>query len=139
MWFKIYFISIIFSFGYQKPKMVAEKVPHKKFIFHGAEADTTYTVKVTLVLNGKSIATAQKKIKALIEDEENKDEKKGVHLSIINIQSVNGPSVLEAGGVAVLTAGIMGGGGDEDLQLGDENDLDIAMDGDIDMGGGGDM
>ena len=41
-----------------------EKAAKRSFVFHKADAETTYTVKVTLVLNGRAIATAQKKIKA---------------------------------------------------------------------------
>ena len=123
------------SFSSQKPKVMLDNVPHKKFIFHGAEADTTYTVKVTLVLNGKSIATTQKKIKALIESEESKDEKKNIRGSQLNVQSVEGLSLVEAGGVAVLTAGLMGGNDNAGFQLEEGNDL-LALDGEIDTGGG---
>ena len=42
-----------------------EEVPRRLIRFRGANADTSYTIKVSLVLNGKSIATAQKSLKAL--------------------------------------------------------------------------
>ena len=63
-------------------------IPCKKFLFHGADTDTTYTVKVTLVLNGKAIATAQKKIKALPQDQLQKDQKQNLLVSQLNIQSM---------------------------------------------------
>ncbi|XP_023321500.1 uncharacterized protein LOC111696181 [Eurytemora carolleeae] len=41
-------------------------LPRKKFFFHAVEKENTYTVKVSLVLNGRAIATAQKKLKAVL-------------------------------------------------------------------------
>ena len=43
----------------------------KFFIFEGADTDVTYTIKVTLVLNGKTIADSQKTLKALSKDNNN--------------------------------------------------------------------
>ena len=45
----------------EKPK----ELPTKYFVFEGADSDITYTVKVTLFLNGSTIATSQKTIKAV--------------------------------------------------------------------------
>ena len=42
-----------------------EETPRKRFVFKGAGTDLTYTVRVTLVLNGKAIATSQKTVKSL--------------------------------------------------------------------------
>ena len=42
-----------------------EEIPRKRFVFQGAGTDLTYTVRVTLVLNGKAIATSQKTVKSL--------------------------------------------------------------------------
>ena len=36
-----------------------EVVPRREVVFHGADPDTSYTVKVTLVLNGQAIAVSQ--------------------------------------------------------------------------------
>ena len=36
-----------------------EVVPRREVVFHGADPDTSYTVKVTLVLNGQAIAVCQ--------------------------------------------------------------------------------
>ena len=44
---------------------IAGEIPRRLIRFRGADADTSYTIKVSLVLNGKSIATAQKSLKAL--------------------------------------------------------------------------
>ena len=38
---------------------------YKVVKFSGVESDKSYTVRVSLLLNGKSIATAQKSLKAL--------------------------------------------------------------------------
>ena len=40
-------------------------------MFEGADADVTYTIKVTLVLNGKTIADSQKTLKAVAKDNNN--------------------------------------------------------------------
>ena len=42
-----------------------EEIARKRFVFKGADTDVTYTVRVTLVLNGKAIATAQKTVKSI--------------------------------------------------------------------------
>ena len=42
-----------------------EEAPRRLIRFRGADADVSYTIKVSLVLNGKSIATAQKSLKAI--------------------------------------------------------------------------
>ena len=42
-----------------------EETPRKRFVFQGAGTDLTYTVRVTLVLNGKAIATSQKTVKSV--------------------------------------------------------------------------
>eukprot|EP00090_Calanus_glacialis_P024671 TRINITY_DN38342_c0_g1_i1.p1 TRINITY_DN38342_c0_g1~~TRINITY_DN38342_c0_g1_i1.p1 ORF type:complete len:507 (+),score=138.46 TRINITY_DN38342_c0_g1_i1:23-1543(+) len=78
----------IFSMSSEKGVSNKTNIPRKKFLFHGADADTTYTVKVTLVLNGKAIATAQKKIKALPQDQWQKDQKQNLLVSQLNIQSM---------------------------------------------------
>ena len=118
-------------------KTIEDNVPRKKFIFQGADADTTYTVKVTLVLNGRAIATAQKKIKALTEDQQNKDEKHNLMVSQLNLQSFDDPSILKAGGVGILTKGLLGNKDDEDIQLEEETDLlnlnEFALDGEMNM------
>ena len=113
-----------------------EKVPHNKFVFHGAEEDTTYTVKVTLVLNGRSIASAQKKIKAQTKGDQINNEIQNLLISQLNIQSVESPSIVAAGGVAVLTTGLIGSKDLDDLQLEEENDLigEFALEGETDMG-----
>ena len=40
-------------------------IPTKVIMFKGADADTSYTLKVSLILNGQAIAVAQKSLKAL--------------------------------------------------------------------------
>ena len=40
-------------------------MPKKRFVFQRAGTDVTYTVRVTLVLNGKAIATSQKTVKSV--------------------------------------------------------------------------
>ena len=42
-----------------------EETPKKRFVFQRAGTDVTYTVRVTLVLNGKAIATSQKTVKSV--------------------------------------------------------------------------
>ena len=42
-----------------------EEMPKKRFVFQRAGTDVTYTVRVTLVLNGKAIATSQKTVKSV--------------------------------------------------------------------------
>ena len=74
--------------SYEKAPVDKSCTPHKEFIFHGADADTTYTVKVTLVLNGRAIATAQKKIKAAPKEEVENEEKKKLLVSQLNIQNM---------------------------------------------------
>ena len=53
----------------QKVKFSLEKEflesPYKVVKFSGVDSDKSYTVRVSLLLNGKSIATAQKSLKAL--------------------------------------------------------------------------
>ena len=39
-----------------------EVVPRREVVFHGADPDTSYTVKVTLVLNGQAIAVSQEHV-----------------------------------------------------------------------------
>ena len=67
-----FFLSIFLcSYNDEKPK--DDESPSKYFVFEGADVDVTYTVKVTLVLNGKTIASSQKTIKSVTkktEDEE---------------------------------------------------------------------
>merc|ERR1711953_629779 len=52
-----------------------EEKEKKRFVFKGADTDVSYTVRVTLVLNGKAIATSQKTVKSVQhksqEDQEN--------------------------------------------------------------------
>ncbi|XP_023321475.1 uncharacterized protein LOC111696157 [Eurytemora carolleeae] len=56
-----------FSYFHQAGNVIKPgDLPRKKFFFHGVDKDTAYTIKVSLVLNGRAIATAQKKIKAVI-------------------------------------------------------------------------
>ena len=40
-------------------------IPTKVIMFKGADTDTSYTLKVSLILNGQAIAVAQKSLKAL--------------------------------------------------------------------------
>ena len=42
-----------------------KETPTKRFVFKGADTNVTYTVRVTLVLNGKAIATSQKSVKSI--------------------------------------------------------------------------
>ena len=86
-------------------------------------------MKVTLVLNGKAIASTQKKIKALLEEEEKKKIQKST-LSEINIQSIESSLAVKAGGAALIATGFMGGNGDKDMQMEDGNDIleDAALD-----------
>ena len=44
-----------------------EVIPTRQLKFTGADPDTSYTVKVTLVLNGQAISVSQKSIKALMD------------------------------------------------------------------------
>ena len=46
-------------------RAAVQEAPRRLIRFRGADADTSYTIKVSLVLNGKSIATTQKSLKAL--------------------------------------------------------------------------
>ena len=65
--------SFIFLCSYNDEKPKDDESPSKYFVFEGADVDVTYTVKVTLVLNGKTIASSQKTIKSVTkktEDEE---------------------------------------------------------------------
>lgn len=48
-------------------KAEPEPVPVREILFPGADTDTSYTVKVSLVLNGQAIAVAQKSLKALMD------------------------------------------------------------------------
>ena len=95
-------------------------------MFLGCDTDTTYTVKVTLVLNGKAIATAQKKIKS--QDQLAEDEKHNLIVSQLNIQSIDSPNIVRAGGVATLTTGFVAKKEEEELHLDEaaqqENTLD---------------
>ena len=90
------------------------------------------------MLNGRAIATAQKKIKALTEDQQIKDEKQNLMVSQLNLQSFDDPSIVKAGGVAVLTKGLLGNKDDEDLQLEEDTDPmninEMTLDGEMDMG-----
>ena len=79
-------MTIIFRL--EKPSEDKINIPHKEFVFHGADAHTTYTVKVTLVLNGRAIATTQKKIKAAPKDDLENIEKKKLIVSQLDIQSM---------------------------------------------------
>ena len=58
----------VFNF-FRRDKVHAEPepVPVREIVFAGADADTTYTVKVSLVLNGQAIAVGQKSLKALMD------------------------------------------------------------------------
>ena len=47
-----------------------EVVPFREILFPGADTDTSYSVKVSLVLNGQAIAVAQKSLKALMDPAE---------------------------------------------------------------------
>ena len=97
-------------------------------MFLGCDTDTTYTVKVTLVLNGKAIATAQKKIKSLPQDQLAEDEKHNLIVSQLNIQSIDSPNIVRAGAVATLTTGFVANKEEEELHLDEaaqqENTLD---------------
>ena len=89
------------------------------------------------MLNGRAIATAQKKIKALTEDQQNKDEKHNLMVSQLNLQSFDDPSIVKAGGVGILTKGLLGNKDDEDIQLEEETDSlnlnEFALDGEMNM------
>jgi len=78
----------IFNRGLEKPSEDKINIPHKEFVFHGADAHATYTVKVTLVLNGRAIATTQKKIKAAPKDDLENIEKTKLIVSQLDIQSM---------------------------------------------------
>ena len=47
------------------PPTQEQAAPQKVVRFSGVDSDKTYTVRVSLLLNGKSISTAQKSLKAL--------------------------------------------------------------------------
>ena len=47
------------------PETEDQSAPKKVIEFSGVDPDTPYTVRVSLLLNGKAIATAQKSLKAL--------------------------------------------------------------------------
>ena len=93
-------------------------------MFLGCDTDTTYTVKVTLVLNGKAIATAQKKIKSLPQDQLAEDEKHNLIVSQLNIQSIDSPNIVRAGAVATFTTGFLANKEEEELHMDGENTLD---------------
>lgn len=59
------------SYNDEKPK--DDKVPSKIFTFEGADINTAYTVKVALVLNGKTIAATQKTLKSMKSEGEETD------------------------------------------------------------------
>ena len=61
----------ILSYNDEKPK--DDKIPSKIFTFEGADINTAYTVKVALVLNGKTIAATQKTLKSMKSEGEETD------------------------------------------------------------------
>jgi len=89
------FLSSISLFR-KSDKNEADEIPSKNFVFKGADADITYTVKVTLVLNGRAIAAVQKKLKALPKVEPQvQDEKHNMLVSQLNVQALAAEAGLE--------------------------------------------
>ena len=66
-----YFKLNFLSYNDEKPK--DDKIPSKIFTFEGADINTAYTVKVALVLNGKTIAATQKTLKSMKSEGEETD------------------------------------------------------------------
>ena len=59
--------NILEFFRRNKVNEESEEVPTQQVVFSGAEPSVSYTVKVTLILNGQAVAVSQKSVKVLVD------------------------------------------------------------------------